>query len=152
MSEAEKNQAIIEYVQKSRFTTLSYVREDLAPVSRTIGSFASDGFDLYFSTRRTAPKVTSIQANPRASFFFEHDGQAPAEWRSVLLIGEASEATGADLERGIALLSARNPRFREKAERGDLADTLVYKLTSSEVEFLDRTQGAGFVQRVSLAD
>jgi len=144
----QKYDEISEYLQNSKLAILNYVREDLAPISRTMGSFATDGFDLYFSTRKAAPKVAEITRNPRVSFFFEHDGQAPSEWRSVLLIGDSSVAEGDERERGITLLSARNPRFRELAAKGDLTDTSIFKVNAREIEFLDRTKGNGFVQKL----
>jgi nitroimidazol reductase NimA-like FMN-containing flavoprotein (pyridoxamine 5'-phosphate oxidase superfamily) len=146
----QKHEEISDYIEKSKFAILTYVREDLAPVSRTMGSFAPDGLDLFFSTRKDAAKVAEITRNRQVSFFFEHDGQSPSEWRSVLLIGDSGVAEGEELKKAVALLSARNPRFRERAAKGELADTLIFKINTKEVEFLDRSKGHGFVQKVDL--
>lgn len=142
---------IRDYIAGSKFAVLNYVRDDLAPVSRAMGSFAPDGLDLFFSTRKEAAKVREIARNKRVSFFFEHDNQTAESWRNVLLIGDAQPvADGEEYARGVELLSAKNPRFRERAASGELSDTAIFRVRTKEIEFLDRTRGQGFVQKVSL--
>jgi pyridoxamine 5'-phosphate oxidase len=144
---------ISNYIQQTKFAVLTYVRHDLTPISRAMGSFALDGNDLIFSTRRDAGKVGEIGRHRRVSFFFEHDNQAPDTWKNVLLIGEAEPVTGGpDLDTAVAQLSARSPRFRERAARGELSDTAIFRIRTREIEYLDRSAGYGAVQKIHLVN
>lgn len=145
------HEEILDYIVNSKFAVLTYVRNDLAPVSRAMGSFAPDGLDLVFSTRKEAAKVREISGNKRVSFFFEHDNQSPGAWKNVLLIGDAEQvAEGAEFKKAVELLSAKSPRFRERAANGELSDTAIYKVRAKEIEYLDRTKGPGFIQKITL--
>jgi len=135
---------ILEYIAASKFGLLTYVRSDLAPVSRAMGSFAPDGINLYFSTGRDSAKVREIAENGLVSFYFEQDGQAPENWKSVLLIGDAELLEGGDnFGKAVNLLAAKSPRFRERVEKGDLAAAAVYRINTREVQLLDRSKGYG---------
>ena len=136
-------QTAVEYIKQTRWATLTTVREDGAPVSRAMGSFAPDGVNLVFSTRRTAAKVRHLKANPHVNFFFQHENQDLATFKNVAVIGVAEELTGGEYERAVALLSARNPRFKLRAERGELADTGIYLVKTKEIKYLDYTTGIG---------
>jgi general stress protein 26 len=151
MSEEKNFTEILDYIANSKTAVLTYVREDLAPVSRAMGSFTPDGLDLYFSTRKVAAKVGEIFRNKRVSFFFEHDNQTPDAWKNVLLIGDAEQVTeGHDLEAAVELLSARNPRFMERIAQGELPNTAIFRIRTKEIEYLNRSKGYGYVQKVSL--
>jgi len=150
MSTAENYTEIQEYVQKSKFGLLTYVREDLTPISRTMGSFAYDGTALYFSSGKETAKVAEIARNKRVSFFFEHDSQSPGSWKSVLLIGDAELlAPGSkEYDTSIEGLSAKSPRFKDRVAKGDLGSAAIYRIGVAEIEYLDRSRGAGPAQRI----
>jgi nitroimidazol reductase NimA-like FMN-containing flavoprotein (pyridoxamine 5'-phosphate oxidase superfamily) len=139
MSEIEKLAEIRQYIRDSRYAVLNYVREDLSPISRTIGSFALDGDDLFFSTGKDAAKVREIGGHPRLSVHFEREGQQLESWKSVLLIGDAEqESPGTNGHaRAVQLLSAKSPRFRERIEKGDLAGIAIHRIHIRELQFLD---------------
>ena len=142
---------ILNYIQHTKVAVLTYVRHDLTPVSRAMGSFALDGHDLIFSTRRDAGKVGEIGRHPRVSFFFEHDNQQSETWKNVLLIGDAEPVSaGLDLDKAVAQLSARSPRFRERAARGELLDTAIFRIRAREIEYLDRSAGYGAARKFTL--
>jgi len=146
------NEDILEYIAATRFGVLNYVRSDLAPVSRVMGSFAGSGFDIFFSTGRQNAKVGEIALNKRVSFYFQHDNQAPETWKSVLVIGDA-RLLGKDddgFETAVSALSAKSPRFRERVEKGELASAAVYRLVAKEVQYLDRTAGYGAPRIVTI--
>jgi len=136
---------ILAYITAMKFGVLNYVRSDLAPVSRAMGSFASDGLDIYFSTGLSSAKVGEIALNKRVSFYFEHDNQAPETWKSVLVIGDAELLNSDDtrFDTAVSSLSAKSPRFRERVEKGDLASAAVYRLAAREIQYLDRSAGYG---------
>ncbi len=152
MSETDNRGEILTYIQESRFALLTYVRGDLTPVSRPMGSFAPDGADLYFSTSRGSAKVEEIGRNRRVSFYFEHDNQAPESWKSVLLIGDAEEVGNGSPDYATALerLGARSPRFRERIAKGELESAVIYKIVTREIEYLDRSQGYGPARRIAV--
>ena len=140
----ELKQRITEYISQTRWATLATVREDKAPVLRAMGSFAPDGVDVYFSTPKAAAKVKQIEQNQWVNFFFQHEGQELPTFKNVAVIGKASEVKeSAELKKAIDLLSARNPRFKERAEKGELKDTSIFKIKSKEIKYLDFAKGFG---------
>jgi pyridoxamine 5'-phosphate oxidase len=139
----ELKRTIQEYISQTRWATLATVRADGAPVLRAIGSFAADGLDIFFSTARTAAKVGQIDQNDRVNFFFQHEGQELPSFKNVAIIGRAREVKEAERERGIGLLSARNPRFKARAEKGELGETAIFKVASEEIKYLDYSRGFG---------
>jgi len=152
MSQAENHAEIQRYIQDSKYALLNYVRRDLTPVSRAIGSFALDGFDLFFSTGKETSKVQEIAHNKRVSFYFEHDNQVLERWKSVLLIGDAEQVSvgSVDYDKAIERLGAKSPRFRERVEKGDLDSAVIYRIKTRELEYLDRSKGYGPPQKISL--
>jgi uncharacterized pyridoxamine 5'-phosphate oxidase family protein len=139
----ELQHTVHEYINQTRWATLTTVREDGAPVSRAMGSFAPDGVNLYFSTPKSAGKVRHIAANPLVNFFFQHENQELATFKNVAVIGRAEEATGVEYHRAVQLLSARNLRFKARAERGELKDTALYLIRTTEIKYLNYANGAG---------
>jgi nitroimidazol reductase NimA-like FMN-containing flavoprotein (pyridoxamine 5'-phosphate oxidase superfamily) len=131
---------IHDYIRATRWATLATVREDQTPVLRVMGSFAPDGLNVYFSTARAAAKVGHIAANPRVNFYFQHEGQEPAQFKYVAVIGTASEVTDPDeLQNAVALLCAKSPRFAKRAAEGRLDDSAIYRLQSREIKYLNCT-------------
>jgi len=140
---AQDYSEILEYISASKFGLLTYVRSDRTPISRAMGSFAPEGINLYFSTARDSAKVPELQESGRVSFYFEHDGQAPERWKSVLLIGDAELLEGGEsYSAAVTGLAAKSPRFRDRVEKGDLAGAAVYRVNTREVQFLDRSKGS----------
>lgn len=150
MSETVNFTEIWEYILGSKYALLTYVRGDLTPVSRAMGSFASDGENLYFSTGKDTAKVQEIEKNRRVSFYFEHDNQPPEIWKSVLLIGDAEQVSAGAPDYATALerLGAKSPRFRERIAKGDLDSAAIYRINTREVEYLDRSKGNGPAQKI----
>jgi nitroimidazol reductase NimA-like FMN-containing flavoprotein (pyridoxamine 5'-phosphate oxidase superfamily) len=151
MSQAAARTEIDTYIVDSRYALLTYVRSDFSPISRTIGSFAPDGENLFFSTGKESAKVREIEKNKRVSFYFEHDNQVPENWKSLLLIGDAEPLTAGstEYEKAIERLGAKSPRFRERIAKGDLDSTVIYKVKTSELEYLDRSKGKGPAQKIA---
>lgn len=145
MSETENLTEILKYIQESSYAILNYVRSDLTPVSRAMGSFSPDGDDLFFSTSKDSSKVLEIKKNKRVSFYFEHDNQSPEIWRSVLLIGDAEPVKVGtdDYEKAIDRLAAKSPRFKERVAKGDLGNAVIYKIITNEFQYTDRSKGNG---------
>ena len=151
MSTEQLKNDVATYVDKTRFAVLAYVRSDGAPLLRSMGSFDPDGVNLYFSTRKEAAKVKEINDRRRISFFFEHEGQELTQWKNLLLVGDAVKVDeGDELKHAVQLLSNRNPRFKERIDKGELPSTQIFKLNTEEVEFLDYGKGFGHVEKVTL--
>lgn len=151
MGQEQWKQDVVRYIDNTRFAVLGYVRNDNAPLLRSMGSFVPSGLDLYFSTRKDAGKVKEIGDNGRISFLFEHDNQELNQWQSVLLVGAAVKVdSGEEFTKAVDLLSNRNPRFKERVEKGELAHTQIFKLKSEEVEYLDYGKGFGHVEKIVL--
>ncbi|NTW68844.1 MAG: hypothetical protein HGB23_03220 [Chlorobiaceae bacterium] len=143
MSNEENKKEILQYILDSKFALLNYVRQDLTPLSRAIGSFAPDGDDLYFSSSKESAKIGEIANNKRVSFYFEHDNQELENWKSLLLIGDAEPLShgSSDFEKAVERIGARNPRFRERVANGDTANIVLYRISTRELEYLDRSKG-----------
>ncbi|NTW57457.1 MAG: pyridoxamine 5'-phosphate oxidase family protein [Chlorobiaceae bacterium] len=139
MSNIETLEAIHGYIRATRYATLIYVREDLNPIAREIGSYIFDGGNLYFSTGRESAKVREITVHPGISIYFKQDGQSLEAWKSVLLIGIASELQSGNDEytRVVSLISEKSPRFRQRAESGELSSAVIYRVTPGEFHYLD---------------
>jgi nitroimidazol reductase NimA-like FMN-containing flavoprotein (pyridoxamine 5'-phosphate oxidase superfamily) len=153
MSKQNWKQEIDGYVKNVPFAALAYVRSDGTPVQRTLGSFARHDINLFFSTRIDAAKVKEIENNPRVSFLFEADNQQLPAWKNVLVIGKAAPVTGdSELKLATELLSARNPRFKERVSKDGLKDTQVFRLQTEEIQFLDFAKGQGHLQKISLPE
>ena len=152
MSQTENKTEIYKYILASRYALLNYVRHDLTPVSRAIGSFAPDGDDLFFSTGKESAKVQEINKNKRVSFYFEHDNQVQENWKSVLLIGDAEPVSvgSSDYNKAIERLGDKSPRFRERVAKGDLDSAVIYRINTSELEYLDRSKGYGPPLKISV--
>ncbi len=150
MSHSESKSEILNYILDSKYAVLNYLRSDLTPISRAMGSFAPDGDDLYFSTTKESAKVQEIEQNKRVSFYFEHDNQAVENWKSLLLIGDAEPVSVDSTDYGAALelLGDKSPRFRERVAKGELQNALIYRITTRELEYLDRSKGYGAAEKI----
>lgn len=129
--------AVADYIRTTRLAVLTTVREDGAPVSRVMGSFAPQGVDVYFSTRKDAAKTRHIARNNLVNFYFQHDNQEMASFSCVTIIGRAEVAEGPVFDHGLALLSARSPRFKARVENGELANIGIYLIRAKEIKYLD---------------
>jgi len=142
---------VIGYMANTRFAILAYIREDKTPILRSMGSFAPNGLELYFSSHKDAVKVKEMETNQQVSFFFEHDNQVLESWKNVLIIGKAELIEQEpELNRAIELLSSKNPRFKERIAKGELVNSVIYKIKTREIEYLDYSNGFGFVQKFKL--
>lgn len=48
-----------------------------------------------------------------------------------------------DIERAVSLLSQRNPRFKERVEKGEINDTALFRIDPIEIKVLDFSNGIG---------
>ena len=153
MSHSEIQGEILKYILDAKYALLTYVRSDLSPISRTMGSFAPDGENLYFSTGKESSKVREIEKNKRVSFYFEHDNQAPESWKSLLLIGNAEQvsAGSTDYDQAVERLGAKSPRFRERIAKGDLGSAAIYRIRTSELEYFDRSHGNSPIRKIAVS-
>ncbi|AKG34159.1 hypothetical protein VK70_05860 [Paenibacillus durus ATCC 35681] len=140
----EVKDRIVKYLNDTRFVVLATVNSDQSPVLRSLGSFAADGYTIYFSTQKNSKKVEQIQENPKIVLFFQHENQELSSFVNVSVHGTAEPITEpAEIGRAIQQLSSRNPRFKERAEKGELQDTVIYKVDARELKVLDFSKGIG---------
>jgi pyridoxamine 5'-phosphate oxidase len=152
MSDIQNHDEIISYIKGTKVALLTYLRSDLTPVTRAIGSFAPDDTDLFFSTGKETAKVSEIGKHNRVSFYIEQGDQKADTWKSVLLIGDAKplETGSVDYATALERLGAKSPRFKERIEKGDLDSAAIYKITTSEIEYLDRSSGYAGVRKIAV--
>lgn len=96
--------------------------------------------------------MRKLEKHKRVSFYIEQANQTPDTWKSVLLIGDAEplETGSADYATALLRLGAINPRFKERIEKGDLDSATVYKITTREIEYLDRSSGYAGVRKIAV--
>lgn len=151
MSTPAWEQEIGKYLEAVRFGLLAYVRGDGTPVQRRLGSFAKDGSRIFFSTRGDAAKVRELEKQPRVSFLLEAEGQKLPEWKSALILGKASVVPeGADLKRAVEVISARNPRFKERVDKDGLANTRIFAIQATEIDITDYSKGFGHSETIAI--
>jgi pyridoxamine 5'-phosphate oxidase len=135
-----------EYIAKSRTVILGSVTKEGVPELRTLASFANDGLVVYLSTSKTSRKVGQLKDNPHATLLFQHEGQEIPQFRNVALTGTIAKVCskcGQEYEHAVKLLGSRNPRFKERAEKGQLEETAILKLTPHRVKLVDLSKGSG---------
>jgi MFS family permease len=141
---ALEQQQIPRYLNDSRFIVLSTVGPEGAPAARTLASFAADGLTVYFSTGKASDKVGQIGANPNVSVLFQHEQQELPTFANVEVRGVAEVlAEGEERAKAIRLISLRNPRFRERAERGELGGNALVRVVPRKVKVVDLSNGIG---------
>ena len=132
------------YIKNTKFATLGYVSTAGVPSLRAMGSFSIDELNLYFSSSKTAEKVSNIESNPTISFLFQHEGQELATFKNVTYVGKAKEIKcETEYKRAVKLLSEKSLRFKERAEKGQLEGTAIFKVTPLNIKYLDYTNGIG---------
>ncbi|MCX7745378.1 MAG: pyridoxamine 5'-phosphate oxidase family protein [Clostridia bacterium] len=134
---------VLEYIEETKYVILATTGKE-GPSLRTLGSFANDELEIYFSTDNKTAKVGEINFNPNVSLLFQHEGQQLQNFRNVTLGGQAKRiCCGNDRSKAIQILSKRNPRFKERAEKGELDQTAIFKFKPRSLKYLDFTNGIG---------
>jgi nitroimidazol reductase NimA-like FMN-containing flavoprotein (pyridoxamine 5'-phosphate oxidase superfamily) len=144
MTDKQLEKDVVDYVSGSKWAIIATVKDGKVPVLRTIGGFANEGLNVYFSTGKETEKVKQISKNQNVAIFFQHEGQERAKFRSVTITGEAkllSENNG--LAKAVAVLGNKNPKFKEKIENGGLDKTAVYQIEPKTIKSLDFSKGSG---------
>ena len=141
---ALERQQIPQYLDDSRFIILSTVDGANGPATRTLASFAADGLTVYFSTGEGSDKVGQIGSNPNVSLLFQHERQELPAFANVEIRGVA-EVLSDEEERAkaIRLISRRNPRFKERAEKGELSGNALVRVNPRKVKVVDFSRGIG---------
>jgi len=140
----DKKDKVVEYLNQTKWIILATVDDNQTPVLRTLGSFAVDGFNVYFSTGNNTAKVNQIELNPKVSVFFQHENQELPSYINVSVTGKANKVTTEEeLNKVITLLSNRNPKFKERVEKGEIGNSVFYRVAPKEVKLLDFSKGKG---------
>lgn len=135
---------INEYLNKTRFIVLATVDENRVPVLRSLGSFGVDGLTAYFSTGKNSRKVGQIRENPGVSLLFQHEEQQLQSFINVTITGDAHPVTEEEeINRAVAVLSARNPGFKERVEKGLLSNNIFFRVDPKELKIVDFSKGTG---------
>jgi hypothetical protein len=117
--------------------------------------YANEGFDLYFVSSLTSRHARDLAAEPRAAAAIHEDYR---DWRSIQgiqLSGRVERLEGADREAALACYRDKFPFLKTTA--GTLAPVLealgkaaCFRLTPSELYFIDNSTGFGKRARVPL--
>jgi general stress protein 26 len=145
-SKGNVSQEIIDYIEQTQWAILSTVRNDGVPVPRTMGAFSQDngGKTIYFATLPDTGKTRDIKENNRVSLLFQHEGQSLAEFRNVVVLGNASIIdSDEELQRAVKGISSRSPFIKERIENAGVETFSFYKVGAAEIKFLDFKKGIG---------
>lgn len=135
-----------DYIASTKTVILGTANKEGVPSLRTLASFANDGLVIYLSTSKGSGKVEQLKENPNAVLLFQQEGQELPKFRNVTLTGSIATVCskcGEEYARAVKLLSDRSPRFRERAEKGQLDGNVILKLTPTRLKLLDFSKGAG---------
>ncbi|MDR0535851.1 MAG: pyridoxamine 5'-phosphate oxidase family protein [Puniceicoccales bacterium] len=130
-------------IAATRWAGLAIIREDGTPTIRPIGCFAPSSTgaqaDVYFSTPRDSAKDKSLRKNPVVNFYFEPPVAEVAAYKGVSLIGKVAEvpADSPEYPAAVSALSAQSAFFKARAESGNLASTIIYRIHASELRYSD---------------
>jgi pyridoxamine 5'-phosphate oxidase len=139
----ELNPKIVEELTSQvRFASLATISDD-GPVIRSIGSWAIRGTALYFSTSGSSAKVSQLAKDARVSVQLLAEGQELTTLRNFVLNGAAKLLEGNARDVAIEAIGARNARFRERAAKGQLAESAIYAVKAKQVKVLDFSKGIG---------
>lgn len=137
------NSTLQDLVSKVRFISLATISKD-GPVVRSLGSWALDGQTVYISTSRSSEKVAQLADDPRTSIQFLAENQELGNLRNLVIDGTAEELrTDPDRAPAIEAIGARNPRFKERAEKGELGGNAIYAIKASKIKIIDFSKGVG---------
>lgn len=140
----DRKNKVVEYLNQTKWIILATVDKSQTPVLRTLGSFAVDGLTTYFSTGKSTAKVDQIESNPKVSVFFQHENQELPSFVTVSVCGIANKVTSEEeVNKVITLLSNRSPKFKEKVEKGELDNSVFFRVDPNEVKLLDFSKGIG---------
>ncbi|MBP2625469.1 MAG: pyridoxamine 5-phosphate oxidase-related FMN-binding protein [Firmicutes bacterium] len=136
--------SLYEYLNQTKFIVLATTSDEQVPTVRTLASFAVDELTTYFSTGKKTDKVQQIKSNPQVSILFQHENQELGSFVNATITGKATEITAeTELEKVIKLLSDRSPRFKERVEKGEIANNTFFRIDPQEVKVLDFSKGVG---------
>lgn len=140
---SELKKEVENYINSTKYIVLGTVKDNI-PIQRTLGGFANDGYTIYFTTNRNTEKVKQIEKNRFVSLLFQHEGQDIKSFKNVSIIGRAAQISGEnELKKAIALIGGRNPRFKERVEKGETKDTAIFRVEPVEIKFIDFSKGIG---------
>lgn len=119
-------------LQRESFGHLGCARDDRPYVVPM--HYAYDGKELYFFTTQ-GMKTHYIDANPQVCLQVE-EIQDPTHWRSVMVVGKASEITNHDeMQRAMKFITERNPSLTpaisatQVDSMGRAVDIALYRIT-----------------------
>jgi nitroimidazol reductase NimA-like FMN-containing flavoprotein (pyridoxamine 5'-phosphate oxidase superfamily) len=141
---SEKNDAI-QYIEQTKYLILTTNGLDGFPNIRTLLSYATEAFNIYFSTSIHSRKVKEIEKNAQATAFFQKEGQELSNYVNVTVYGEIIrlETDTQEYKAAIEKLSQQRPSFKEKVEKSGLEETILYKFQPVSVKILDFSKGRG---------
>jgi general stress protein 26 len=138
MGDTQLQKDVVDYISKAKLAILATVKDGAVPALRTIGSFANDGLDVYFSTGRETAKVKQIEKNWNVAVYFQHDGQERPKFRYISVTGTAKHLTDdAAIKQAVDTISNRNPSFKQRIEKGELSKLSLFKVEAKSVKDLD---------------
>ena len=140
MSEAaqptEVPEHVLDYLRDHETLTLATTTRTGVPRAATL-TYASDGVTLYVWVHPETTTARNIQQNPIVSFAID---EYSADWRKTKGIQAMAEAEvilrPEELTRAVELFAKKFPSL----ERGQPANVSFFRLTPSDVQFIDGTE------------
>jgi nitroimidazol reductase NimA-like FMN-containing flavoprotein (pyridoxamine 5'-phosphate oxidase superfamily) len=124
-------------LQRESFGHLGCARDDRPYVVPM--HYAYDGKELYFFTTQ-GMKTQYIDANPQVCLQVE-EIEDPTHWRSVMVVGKASEITNRDdMQRAMKFITERNPSLTpaisatQVDSMGRAVDIALYRITPELID------------------
>jgi general stress protein 26 len=144
MADRQIEKEVADYISGAKWAVVATVKDGNAPALRTIGGFANDGLNIYFSTGKETEKVKQIEKNGNVAVFFQHEGQERSKFKYVSINGAATLLTDkTGLGNAVTVLSNKNQNFKQRIEKGELDSIAVYKIEPKAIRSVDFSRGSG---------
>ncbi len=133
---------IVEYMNKTRFATLTTIGRKSKEPKSTIIYYENSGFEIYFNTGRGTEKVKNIAANPSVAIavhYSDPSAKDVQDTRGLLYSGVAMPIDGAEFKKVpggvINVYDMVNSHFPNNA--------VIFKVIPKRISFIDYSLGFG---------
>lgn len=140
----------VKYIEQSKTGLLITVGEDGAPYIRIMAAYSNDGANLYFETGAKSNKVRHIKKNPKVTFYFQNEGQVYDTFKCVSVTGDASQVLPSDddFNKAVDGISIRYPVLKENVEKGQIGDSVIYRIKTKFIKMADYTKDPKEVKEI----
>jgi len=140
---SELQNKIMEYMKKTRFSTLTTIGRRSKEPKSTIVFYENSGLDIYFNTGKGAEKVKNIKANPSVSIVIHHDDPSAKDvrdTRGLLYSGRAEAINEKDFDK----VPEGVKKVYDMVNSYFPGNAVIFKVKPKKIIFIDYSKGFGY--------